>query len=157
MNEAPEARWLTYRELADESGLSLPAAMARARRMVKAGKWRHRLDNDPPNAARVLVTTTDLEAMRGVAEGGAQRVPQPPPEPFAINVLAEELKASRQAVGALQEALAREREGADRLRTERDAALKRAADAEQQREEARVRAAAAEGELRGRRWWKWWA
>jgi hypothetical protein len=77
MDDAPAARWFTYRELAAETGLTPRAAEARARRMVKAGKWRHRIDNDPPNAARVLVTETELNVMRNHGPGGgADPLPQ---------------------------------------------------------------------------------
>jgi hypothetical protein len=69
-----DRRWLTYRELAEATGLSLPAAEARARRHIRAGKWRHRQDNEPPRTARVLAPTAALEAIReevrkGKAEG----------------------------------------------------------------------------------------
>ena len=69
MSEA-EPRWMTYRALADELGISLRAAEARARRNVRMGRWRHRIDNEPPKAAQVLVPPADLEAMRGGMEGG---------------------------------------------------------------------------------------
>jgi hypothetical protein len=65
-----EPRWMTYRALADELGISLRAAEARARRNVRMGRWRHRIDNEPPKAAQVLVAPADLEAMRGSTEGG---------------------------------------------------------------------------------------
>jgi hypothetical protein len=68
MGEA-EPRWMTYRALADELGISLRAAEARARRNVRMGRWRHRIDNEPPKAAQVLVPPADLEAMRGGTEG----------------------------------------------------------------------------------------
>jgi hypothetical protein len=83
MDDAPAARWFTYREFAAETGLTPRAAEARARRMVKAGKWRHRIDNDPPNAARVLVTDTELNVMRDQARRPpsvpAPRARQPAP------------------------------------------------------------------------------
>ena len=68
MGEA-EPRWMTYRALADELGISLRAAEARARRNVRMGRWRHRIDNEPPKAAQVLVPPADLEAMRGAWRG----------------------------------------------------------------------------------------
>ena len=68
MGEA-EPRWMTYRALANELGISLRAAEARARRNVRTGRWRHRIDNEPPKAAQVLVPPADLEAMRGGTEG----------------------------------------------------------------------------------------
>jgi hypothetical protein len=166
MDDTSAARWLTYRELATEAGLSLPAAEARARRLVKGGRWRHRIDNNPPNAARVLVPVADLEAIRGqgaagVAQprapgaplGGTQEVAQSP----TVNDLLAELKASHEQVagelrhradaaearirelaaelGIEQEALARERERADRAEATAAAVP-----------ELRERAARAEGE-----------
>ena len=71
MGEA-EPRWMTYRALADELGISLRAAEARARRNVRMGRWRHRIDNEPPKAAQVLVPPADLEAMRGGTEGDTE-------------------------------------------------------------------------------------
>jgi DNA-binding Lrp family transcriptional regulator len=56
--------WMTYRELADALGISVPAAQARARRNVRLGRWRHRTDNDAMKTARVLVAADDLAAMR---------------------------------------------------------------------------------------------
>ena len=63
---------MTYRALADELGISLRAAEARARRNVRMGRWRHRIDNEPPKAAQVLVPPADLEAMRGGTEGNTR-------------------------------------------------------------------------------------
>ena len=68
MGEA-EPRWMTYRTLADELGISVRAAEARAGRNVRMGRWRHRIDNEPPKAAQVLVPPADLDAMRGGLEG----------------------------------------------------------------------------------------
>jgi len=60
---------MTYRELADELGISLRAAEARAKRHVRNGSWRRRTDNEPPNVVQVLVPSADLEAMRSRTVG----------------------------------------------------------------------------------------
>ena len=71
-----EARWLSYRELADALGISARAAEARARRNARAGCWRHRTDNDARKTGRVLVPAEDLAAMRQGAPGVAAGVPR---------------------------------------------------------------------------------
>jgi hypothetical protein len=123
MDEGGTDKWMTYRELADTLGISLRAAEARARRNIRAGRWRHRIDNDAARAARVLVPHADLRRdtvgpthpLTVEATAGATN-------PHTINVLLAELKDSREAEAmqreraakaegealALREALARE-------------------------------------------------
>lgn len=109
--DGAEPRWMTYRELAGELGISLRAAEARAKRNIRAGRWRHRTDNEPPKAAQVLVPPADLEAMRG----GTAGVPRPGTHrgtgrntvggtaPHNVHDLLAELKASHeQALGELR-------------------------------------------------------
>jgi hypothetical protein len=154
--------WMTYRELADALGISPAAAQARARRNVRAGKWRHRIDNDALKTARVLVPPGDLDAMRKEA-GGATQPPalgdtQGDTIPHDVSALQAELKASHEALAAQQERADKAEARADRAETERDAARgeataerARAAQAEREREEARIGRAAAEGEVKGLR------
>src|SRR3954470_18943482 len=98
-----EARWLSYRELADILGISARAAEARARRNVRAGRWRHRIDNDARKTGRVLVPAADLAAMRqdtpGDTQGGAVGVPRggTRPLPYRANE-----RGSGSLVAALQ-------------------------------------------------------
>ncbi len=128
MGEA-EPRWMTYRALADELGISLRAAEARARRNVRMGRWRHRIDNEPPKAAQVLVLPADLEAMRGGTEGDTD-----PPTvgdtgggavPHKIIALVTELHQRAEAAEVrareLAGELAAQRERAGRAEGERDA------------------------------------
>jgi DNA-binding Lrp family transcriptional regulator len=168
MDDPPPARWLSFKELAAETGLSPTAAEARARRMVRAGRWRHRVDNDPPNAGRVLVTPADIEAMRGhgakgraklLAQGQAPEIAQGDAQggmdPSAVNTLLGALKASyereaeglRQVAGELRHRSERAEGEVDRLReAERASAVR--ADAERQaRERAEAGRDAAEAEL----------
>jgi hypothetical protein len=166
-----DAQWLTYKELAAETGLTVRAAEARARRQVKAGRWRHRIDNDT-GAGRVLVTQAELDAMRQYAPGGAPpALPDtlPPAQPGALPVpgmdpstvsalLAEVQAAHEQVAGELREAADELRRRAERAEVEavtlRDALVQeraRADAAAAEREQARVQAAAAEGEAKGLR------
>ena len=159
--DEPAARWMTYRELAEELGVSLRAAEARARRHVKAGKWRHRVDNDPPNAARVLVPPADLEMAQGSTEG----LPAPLPRgrtqedtgtptggdtAAQINALLAELKASherettelrRRADSAEADATG-QRERAAKAEGQGAAVARERDRAEAQRDEARAELAA---------------
>jgi chromosome segregation ATPase len=154
MDDPPASLWLTYRELAIETGLSVPAAEARARRMVKAGKWRHRVDNSPPNAARVLVTPADLAAMRDQsAQGGteplAQGRTQGAAEAPVINALLTELKAAHERIASELERRAAAVAQVAELTAEVTAQRERAARAEAAAAavpELREKAARAEGE-----------
>ena len=160
-----DAQWLTYKELAAETGLTVRAAEARARRQVKAGRWRHRIDNDT-GAGRVLVTQAELDAMRRHAPGGAPpplpdalppALPAPGMDPSAVNALLAEVKAAHEQVaGELREAADELRRRAERAEGEaaalRDALVQERARAEAaaaEREQARVQTAAAEGEAKG--------
>jgi hypothetical protein len=133
-----EARWLSYRELAELLGISLRAAEARARRHIRAGRWRHRIDNDARKTGRVLVPAADIDATRqgtpGVTRGDAVGNTRGDTRPL--------LDGSRERgadplVAALQVA----------LQTAKDRADQEAREAVEQRE----RAARAEGEVIGQR------
>jgi hypothetical protein len=101
-----DSRWMTYRELAEELGISLRAAEARARRQVRAGRWHQRNHNDALKTAMVKVPRADLETMRkGTAgdtapttPGGAASVAQggtvPDTYPQAIKAALDVLEAA---------------------------------------------------------------
>jgi hypothetical protein len=144
-----EPRWMTYRELADELGISHRAAEARARRQVRAGRWRHRNDNDALKTARVLVPPADLDSMRQDTAGdtppgtqgdtvpGAPRDMEGGTDPHGISLLLDALKASHERELAARDELMSElrkraeiaeadlqtaRERRDKAETLRDAA-----------------------------------
>src|SRR4051794_9919453 len=111
--------WITYRELADALGISLPAAQARARRNVRLGRWRHRTDNDALKTARVLVTSDDLAAMRQEAN----RATHPPTSPAALGDTTAYVNSTLQAeLKANHEALAAQRDRADKAEARADRA-----------------------------------
>ena len=174
-----DAQWLTYKELAAETGLTVRAAEARARRQVKAGRWRHRIDNDT-GAGRVLVTQAELDAMRQYAPGGAPpalpgtlppALPVPGMDPSTVSALLAEVQAAHEQVaGELREVADELRRRAERAEVEavtlRDALVQeraRADAAAAEREKARMGRAAAEAGLEGLRealaearrpWWR---
>lgn len=121
------------------TGLTVDALRKRASR----GKLEQVKDND--GTVRVRLTTADLEAVQqevpgqarsddGVAGQSGQRV-QPYPEVAGL----------REALATERDALARERQRADRAEEQEAAARARTDQAEREREDARVRAAAVEG------------
>jgi len=146
VDETPRSYLLT--EAAQLTGLSAEALRKRIRRGSLRG---HRSNED--GLWRVWLTSTDVEATKAAAASGRT-----------------EDKPLEGEVAALREALAREREGAERLRAERDAALalsarraeelmqarERAAHAEGVAEARQERIAAAEAELEGFRRMPWW-
>jgi hypothetical protein len=146
MGEA-EPRWMTYRALADELGISLRAAEARARRNVRMGRWRHRIDNEPPKAAQVLVPAADLEAMHGGTEGDTEAPTVGDTEggafPHKIIALVTELHQRAEA------AEGRARELAGELATQRERAGR--AEGERNTLQEALRAAQATAEEAGRR------
>ena len=144
MSDAPN-RWMTYRELADELGISYRAAEARARRNVKAGRWPRRLDNSD-GLVRVLIPATELDTMRegteGEAAGGARGDTDGGTKPHADE---------SRTIKALEGEIAVHRERADQMQAERNTERARADRADREREEARVEAAIAKAETRGER------
>jgi DNA repair exonuclease SbcCD ATPase subunit len=151
MGEA-EPRWMTYRALADELGISVRAAEARARRNVRMGRWRHRIDNEPPKAAQVLVLPADLEAMRGGTEGNTAPLTEGDTAgdavPHSLIALVTELHQRAEAAEArtreLAGELATQRERAGRAEGERDALREAFRTAQATAEEAGRRARTAE-------------
>jgi hypothetical protein len=152
-----EPRWMTYRELADELGISHRAAEARARRQVRAGRWRHRNDNDALKTARVLVPPADIEAMQQdtagdtVPDTSGGAVPVTPgdtaevTDPHGISLLLDALKASHEReLDGLKAAHARELAARDELAGE----LRQQRDTERTgRESAEAEAARIKAEL----------
>lgn len=144
---------LTYQELADRLGIDVQSAR---RRVLRAG-WAKAPGND--GKARVFVPVTVLPAAGTTTAATVPLAGAPPAVPVvatseALSHLLSQVAETgelRDRVGRLEgeakglrEALAHERDAAERLRAELD-------QAEQQREEARVRAATAEGEAKGLR------
>ena len=124
-----DSRWMTYAELAQARGIREPAAV----RLVQRRGWERHQGND--GSARVAVPVAELRPSKPVA-------------PAVMSVVPD----------SQAEALARERERADRAearaeRAEADAVAARseANRAGQAREEARVQAGAAEGEAKALR------
>ena len=124
-----DSRWMTYAELAQARGIKEPAAV----RLVQRRGWERHQGND--GSARVAVPVAELRPSKPVAP--------------AVTSVTPDSKA---------EALARERERADRAeakaeRAQADAVAARseANQASREREEARVRAAGAEGEAKALR------
>jgi hypothetical protein len=162
-----DARWMTYRELAEAWGVSLRAAEMRARRAVKAGRWQQM---DRPNKeagpVRVLVPAEDLTpaeregTARGThstraphADGDTAGARAPHAAPELLAELRRRLEQTEGRLAQVEALLVEQRERAaraeqqvaalsDTVQFERHA---RAA-AEGEREAARERAAHAEGE-----------
>ncbi len=115
MADSGDARWFTYRELADALGITYRAAEARARRNIRSGKWAYRRDNDAPLAARVQVSAAEMDAMRQDAVGSAVGEPHKSTAggtagdtvSHTINALLAELKASQGAIAGLHERVGR--------------------------------------------------
>jgi hypothetical protein len=151
MSEA-EPRWMTYRALADELGISLRAAEARARRNVRMGRWRHRIDNEPPKAAQVLVPPADFEAMRGGMEGSTVSLTAEytrgltvPHKTIALMTeLHQRAEAAEARARELAGELATQRERAGRAEGERDTLREALRAAQATAEEASRRARTAE-------------
>ncbi|MDO9713763.1 hypothetical protein [Paracraurococcus lichenis] len=149
-----EARWMTFRELADELGISARAAEARARRHIRAGRWRHRIDNDARKTGRVLVPAADLAAMRQNAVGGTVGIPRGVSDPLPDGarerdtelLLAALRKAEDRADQEAQEA-GQQRERAVRAEGEATGLREGLRVAEDGRRDAEARAAALAGEL----------
>ena len=150
MSDTPN-KWTTYRELADELGISYRAAEARARRNVKAGRWARRLDNSD-GLVRVLIPVADLVIMREGLEGDAVGVAEGSTD--AITVGGTEFKGQAdesRTIKALEDAAIAHRERADQMQAERDAERARADKAERELVEARLEAARAKAEVSGER------
>ena len=155
MGEA-EPRWMTYRALADELGISLRAAEARARRNVRMGRWRHRIDNEPPKAAQVLVPPAEgerdalreaLRAAQTTAEEAGRRARTAEDRAAAAHLRAGEITAvmGRVAEGLehLRQAQVTAAEAVAAAEAEREAALARVEETAQRAGEAEARVAEA--------------
>ena len=128
-----EGRWVSYRELAAARGITLSSAI----RLAMRRKWPRRPGND--NKARVAVPLAELTPDHGDNHSVA-----PPDDAVTEDVAAQLLDRIEAIEARLHEALARQVARADQLEADR-------AEAQAGREEARVRAAAAEGEARALR------
>ncbi len=144
---------LTYQELADRLGIDVQSAR---RRVLRSG-WAKAPGND--GKARVFVPVTVLPTAAAttaatVPPAGASPAVPVVATPEALSHLLSQVAETgelRDRVGRLEgeakelrDTLAHERAAIEHLRSELD-------QAEQQREEARVRAATAEGEVKGLR------
>ena len=153
----------TYREIADHFGLVSPE---KGRQKAKRAGWPAEPQNHPADPVRVRVPQdawegASLSRERAARARGRGRplkpegeTPKVAPEPPSL------IKELEGEAATLRSALDRERERADRAES-------RAIQAEREREEARIRAAAAEGEAKGLRlaleearrpfWRRWWS
>src|SRR3954465_12250406 len=123
---AHDTRWMTYQEAADFLGMKVESARRRAQREG----WPRQLGND--GRARIGIPG---DAVAGGDASGEADAGDNHPHPGEME--------------ALKEALARERERADRAEAQAAAERDRAATAERGQAEARERAARLEGELDG--------
>ena len=135
----PGVRWMSYAEAAR----TLRVTPESLHRRMRRNGWARREGND--GKPRVAVPIDVLRRFD----------PVPDAEDGVPDLI---LDGTDGEAAALRDALARERERADKAEGERDAARAeiaaeraRAATAEREREEARIRAAAAEGEAKGLR------
>jgi hypothetical protein len=120
-------RWLTYQQAGEVLGMSPEAARQRARRL----KWRTQRGND----GRTLVLLPEVPDVRPRVRPPGQTAVQPPKQMGDDKALADAVAAFREVEG--------------RLRADLEVARAHADQAEQEREEARVRTARAEGEVDG--------
>jgi len=148
----------TYREIAGHFGL---ANAEKGRQKAKRSGWPAEPQNHPADPVRVRVPQEAWEgaplsreraararmrgAPLGVSEGEGAQPPSWADEPPSL------IKALEGEATALREALARERERADRAEERTAAERARAETAEREREAARVAEAAAAGEGRALR------
>jgi hypothetical protein len=148
----------TYREIAEHFGLS---NAEKGRQKAKRSAWPAEPQNHPADPVRVRVPQEAWEgaplsreraararmrgAPLGVSEGEGAQPPSWPDEPPSL------IKALEGEAAILREALARERERADRAEERAGAERARADTAEREREAARIAEAAAAGEGRALR------
>ena len=132
--DLPEAARLT--------GLTVDALRKRASR----GKLEQVRGND--GTVRVRLTTADLEAVHQELSG--QRRPEDDSAGQIVQTVqtSPEVAGLREALATEREAVARERQRAERAEAQEVVARARSDQAEREREEARVRAAGAEGEAK---------
>jgi hypothetical protein len=158
MDSEPDARWLSYDEIADMRGIDRASAI----RMVRRKQWPKQDGND--GTTRVAVPGSFFRARRTKVTAPGQEahnVPDPPPgndndNVPVFNALSEHVRTLREQLTAIaerEERLRGELQAAEawidkaweEVKAERD----RTAQAERDREAARIAAAAAEGEAKG--------
>jgi hypothetical protein len=162
MVEEPDARWMTYRELAAARAIS-PAS---ATRLAMRRKWRRQRGND--GIARVLVPMTEAEPARATASdvmgviAGDVSHDATPDIARTINALEEHVITLRERLAEAEQRIAREATRADQaeaeVRAEREAARRLAEQiAELGSAVARLAAAPAGESTPPGRWRRWLA
>ncbi len=119
MADGADFHWLTYKQLAAQLGIKLPAAEARARRHIQSGKWLLRRENVGNTKLRVVlvgVPAADLESKPKDTEPGISGAIVGDTVSLTINTLLADLKASQEAVADLRERLGRAEGEATALR-----------------------------------------
>lgn len=132
--DLPEAARLT--------GLTVDALRKRASR----GKLEQIKGND--GTVRVRLTTADLEAVHQELSGQRRSEEDQAGQVVQTVQTLPEVAGLREALATEREAVARERQRAERAEAQEAIARTRSDQAEREREEARVRAAGAEGEVK---------
>ena len=130
------------------TGLSVDAL----RKRIERKKLRGSRSNED-GQWRVWLTSKDVETAksRQSADNSGQGSDSPPDESRTIKAFEGEAATLREALGRERERVARAESESATLREQVESERARTAAAEREREEARIRAAAAEGEAKGLR------